>query len=115
MTSKTRPYRELLLERLANPEVAAYYLNAAIEDSPEAFLKALKNVAQSRQMSQVAKEAGIQRETLYRSFSEQGNPTFETLSSVLEALGMRLMVAANGKPASDRGESAHLRVHGSRA
>ena len=40
--SKTRPYRELLLERLANPEVAAYYLNAAIEDSPEAFLKALK-------------------------------------------------------------------------
>jgi probable addiction module antidote protein len=43
----------------------------------------------------VAKEAGIQRETLYRAFSEQGNPTFETLSSVLGALGMKLSIAPN--------------------
>ena len=43
-------------------------------------------------MSRVAKDTGIQRETLYRSFSEQGNPTFETLSSVLEALGMKLAI-----------------------
>jgi probable addiction module antidote protein len=46
-------------------------------------------------MAQVAKEAGIQRETLYRAFSEQGNPTFETLSSVLGALGMKLSIAPN--------------------
>ena len=115
MTRKTRPYREVLLERLANPEVAAYYLNAAIEDSPESFLKALKNVAQAHQMAKVAKDAGVQRETLYRSFSEQGNPTFATLSSVLGALGMRLLVAADGKTATDRGEPAELKVHGSRA
>jgi probable addiction module antidote protein len=44
-------------------------------------------------MAQVAREAGIQRETLYRAFSEQGNPTFETLSSVLAALGMKLSIA----------------------
>jgi len=44
-------------------------------------------------MAQVAKQAGIQRETLYRAFSEQGNPTFETLSSVLGALGMKLSIA----------------------
>jgi probable addiction module antidote protein len=44
-------------------------------------------------MSKVAKDAGIQRETLYRAFSEQGNPTFETLSSVLRALGMKLSIA----------------------
>jgi probable addiction module antidote protein len=75
------------------PEEASAYLNAALEDSPEAFLKALRNVAQARQMSKVAKEAGIQRETLYRSFSEQGNPTFETLSSVLGALGMKISIA----------------------
>jgi probable addiction module antidote protein len=106
MTSKTRPYRELLLERLANPEVASYYLNAAIEDSPESFLKALKNVAQARQMARVAKDAGVQRETLYRSFSEQGNPTFATLSSVLGALGMRLMVATDGKTVANGGNSA---------
>ena len=46
-------------------------------------------------MSQVDKQAGIQRETLYRAFSEQGNPTFETLSSVLGALGMKLSIAPN--------------------
>ena len=46
-------------------------------------------------MAKVAKDAGIQRETLYRSFSEQGNPTFETLSSVLCALGMKLSIAPN--------------------
>jgi probable addiction module antidote protein len=58
------------------------------------FLKALKKVAQARQMTKVAQEAGVQRETLYRSLSENGNPTLETLSSVLHALGMELRVAA---------------------
>jgi probable addiction module antidote protein len=81
---------------LQDPGEASAYLNAALDDSPKAFLKALKNVAQARQMSRVAKDAGIQRETLYRSFSEQGNPTFETLSSVLEALGMKLAIVQNG-------------------
>jgi len=80
------------LASLLDPAEASAYLNAALEDSPQAFLKALKNVARARPMSQVAKDAGIQRETLYRSFSEQGNPTFETLSSVLGALGMKLSI-----------------------
>ena len=100
---KTRSYRQSLLDALADPVEASAYLNAALDDSPQAFLKALKNVAQARQMSRVAKEAGIQRETLYRSFSEQGNPTFETLSSVLEALGMKLsIVRANASASVDR-------------
>ncbi len=90
--TKTASYRESLLIALADPIEASAYLNAALEDSPRAFLKALKNVAQARQVSAVAKDAGIQRETLYRSFSEQGNPTFETLSSVLGALGMKLSI-----------------------
>jgi probable addiction module antidote protein len=93
--TKTTSYRESLLTALADPIEASAYLNAALEDSPQAFLKALKNVAQARQMSKVAKDAGIQRETLYRSFSEQGNPTFETLSSVLAALGMKLSISPN--------------------
>ena len=94
-TTKTSSYRHSLLTALLDPVEASAYLNAALEDSPEAFLKALKNVAQARTMAQVAKEAGIQRETLYRAFSEQGNPTFETLSSVLGALGMKLSIAPN--------------------
>ena len=95
MTIKTSSYRQSLLTALLDPIEASAYLNAALEDSPEAFLKALKNVAQARPMTQVAREAGIQRETLYRAFSDQGNPTFETLSSVLAALGMKLSIAPN--------------------
>jgi probable addiction module antidote protein len=95
MTSRTSSYRNSLLIALRDPVEASAYLNAALEDSQEAFLKALKNVAQARQMSTVARDAGIQRETLYRSFSEQGNPTLETLSSVLGALGMKLSIAVS--------------------
>ena len=92
---KTSSYRQSLLTALLGPVEASAYLNAALEDSPEAFLKALKKVAQARPMAHVAREAGIQRETLYRAFSEQGNPTFDTLSSVLGALGMKLSIAPN--------------------
>ena len=62
MTIKTSSYRQSLLTALLDPIEASAYLNAALEDSPEAFLKALKNVAQARPMAQVAKQAGIQRE-----------------------------------------------------
>jgi len=95
MPSKTRPYTELRLARLTNPEVAAEYLNATLENSPENFLAALKNVAKARQVAKVADEAGIQRETLYRALSEQGNPTFGTLSSVLSAVGLRISIAVD--------------------
>lgn len=92
MTRKTRPYRELRLERLSNPGVAVHYLNLAMEDSPESFLQALGNVAQARQITNVAKLAGVQRETLYRAFSEQGNPTLGTLNAVFKAVGLKLSI-----------------------
>lgn len=93
MRKKTRPFREARLERLSNPAVAKEYLSLAIEEgSQEKFLKALLNVVQARQPSQVAKEAGVQRESLYRSLSESGNPTFSTLVSVLKAVGLRLSI-----------------------
>jgi len=92
---KTRvSYHDWQMDKLADPQVAEGYLNACLEEGPDLFLKGLKKVAQARQMSKVAKEAGVQRETLYRSLSEDGNPTLETLSSVLHALGMELRVAA---------------------
>ena len=92
MTRKTRSYRDSLLEDLSDPTEAALYLNAALDDSLEMFLVALKDVAQARQMSDVAKEAGIQRETLYRCLSERGNPTLDTLTGVLAALRLRLSI-----------------------
>ena len=95
MSSKTRPYRDALLEALSDPDEAAHYLNAAIEDSPEMFLKALRNVAQSRQMTNVAKRAGVTRESLYRATSLTGNPTLDTLSSVLGALGLKIRIEAD--------------------
>jgi probable addiction module antidote protein len=94
MPSRTRPYREALLEALADPVEAAHYLNAAIGDSPDMFLKALRNVAQSRQMTQVAKEAGVTRESLYRATSLAGNPTLDTLASLLSALGLQMKIEA---------------------
>ena len=101
MTIKTSSYRQSLLAALLDPAEASAYLNAALEDSPQAFLKAVRNVAQSRQMVKVAKDAGVQRETLYRSLSEQGNPTFETLSSVLAALGMKISITLSDFSAAD--------------
>jgi probable addiction module antidote protein len=97
---KTSSYRDALLESLRDADEAQEYLNAALEDSPEAFLKALKNVAQAHQMTKVAKESGVQRETLYRSLSEQGNPTFGTLSSILTVLGLTITVKAKNETRS---------------
>jgi probable addiction module antidote protein len=92
MTRKTRSYRDSLLKGLTDPVEAAHYLNAALDDSPEMFLKALRNVAQSRQMTRVAKDSGLTRESLYRSLSQDGNPTLETLHSVLGVLGLNIVV-----------------------
>jgi probable addiction module antidote protein len=90
MRNKTRPYREALLEALTDPAEAAHYLSAAISDSPEMFLKAFRNVAQARTMTKVAKDAGVTRETLYKATSDEGNPTFDTLLSVLGSLGLKI-------------------------
>jgi probable addiction module antidote protein len=99
MAIKTSSYHAALLRDLADPEEAEHYLNAVLEDYPEGFLKALRNVAQARQMAKVAQDAGIQRESLYRALSEDGNPTLETLTAVLDALGLRLAVASHKQAA----------------
>jgi probable addiction module antidote protein len=94
MPKRTSAYRDRLLRRLAVPEEAANYLNAAKDDSLEIFLEALKDVAQARQMSAVAQRAGVKRETIYKAFSKKGNPTLETLDSVLSVLGLQIRIAA---------------------
>jgi probable addiction module antidote protein len=86
MPKRTRGYNSWRLEKLADPEIAAGYLNDAKQDSPEMFLKALLNVTQDR------KKAGVQRESIYRAFSEEGNPTLGTLDSVLNALGFKIEI-----------------------
>jgi probable addiction module antidote protein len=89
MAIKLKSYRSRLLKALADPSEALHYLNAALKDSPEMFLEAIKDVAQAHQMSKVAKKSGVAREALYRSLSKKGNPTFDTLNSVLRVVGVK--------------------------
>ncbi|MGA9544719.1 MAG: addiction module antidote protein, partial [Candidatus Sulfotelmatobacter sp.] len=88
-------YNQWRLEKLSSPEQAARYLNAARRDSKEALLDAVKNVIQANQVARVAREAGVSRESVYRSFSAEGNPTFDTFDSVLAAVGVKIKFEAS--------------------
>ena len=90
---ETRPWDAA--EVLDSPAAIAAYLDAYLEDgTPEELLGALGTIARSRGMSALARETGISREALYRAFSDNGNPTLDTLLRVMKALGVRLAVAA---------------------
>jgi probable addiction module antidote protein len=80
---------------LDNDVVIAEYLSAAAEDpNPEVFLAALGNVAKARGMAQIAKESGLGRESLYKTLTAGAHPRFETINSVLHALGVKFAVVA---------------------
>ena len=95
-TVKTEPYRESLLESLRNPEDAAQYLNACLADEDSrVFLLALRDIADARGgVRALSRDAHLNRESLYRMLSTSGNPSLESLASVLDALGLRLAVQA---------------------
>ena len=95
MPKRTGNYRSRLFERLMNPLVAANYLNEAIADSLDAFLKALRNVAEAHRMAKVAEDAGVTREALYKTLSVDGNPRLDTLRGILEAVGLHIAVEIN--------------------
>jgi probable addiction module antidote protein len=97
---RTRDHQLWLLEKLANPRRAANYLNTALEDSPQMFLVAVRDVAQARQMTRVARNAGVTRESLYKATSPAGNPTFETFVAVLAAMDLTFEVVAKNQRAS---------------
>jgi probable addiction module antidote protein len=78
-----------------DPDFAAEYLKAAMEDSeePEVLLIALRQIAEARGgVAKVAKKAGIERESLYRALSARGNPRLSTLVGVMKAVGLKLTV-----------------------
>lgn len=92
--SGSKNYKELLYERLKAPEEAAAYLNAALEDEdPGVFLVALKDIAEANGgMTRLAREAHLNRETLYRTLSKRGNPTLTNLRSLLETVGLEIAI-----------------------
>jgi len=87
----------MIRELRENPDFAAEYLRAALEDAeePRVLLVALRRVAEARGgVAKVAKAAGIERESLYRALSAHGNPRLSTLVAVTKAMGLKLTVEA---------------------
>lgn len=88
---RTTPYD--VAEHLRTPEEMAAYLDAWLEEAPDdaaGIAKALGDIARAKGMSQVAKDAGLSRESLYRALSGEGNPSFATVLKVARALGVKL-------------------------
>ncbi len=80
-------------EHLETEEDILHYLEAAMEGNDAKHIaSALGDVARSKGMSDIARKAGVGRQALYNALSENGNPTLETLTSVLKALGLQLTV-----------------------
>ena len=78
---------------LDSEEVIAEYLSAALEDpNPDVFLAAVGNVAKARGMSNIARSAGLGRESLYKALSPGSKPRYDTILKVLHGLGVRLAV-----------------------
>ena len=101
--AKCRAYDETLKETLSDPEDAAAYLNAALEEGdPAVFLLALKDVANIHGgVARVAQAAKLNRESMYRMLSENGNPTVNSLNALLHTLGLRLAITPDkSRPAS---------------
>lgn len=95
--AKTRTVPYDVAEQLRTPEEMAAYLDAWLADAPDdvaGIARALGDIARARGMSQVARDAGQSRESLYKALSENGNPSFATVLKVARALGLRLHAEA---------------------
>jgi probable addiction module antidote protein len=78
-------------EHLKTEEDMAAYLEAALEDGDPALVAAaLGDIARAKGMTQIARDAGLGRESLYKALSPDGNPELATVLKVLRALGLRL-------------------------
>ena len=109
--TKTVTSRYDVAEHLRTPEEMAAYLEASIEeaDGDTAFIaKALGDIARAKGMSQVACDAGLSRESLYKALSGDRNPTLDTVLRVVGALGLKLRAEVLLDSNVDgRGNSAH--------
>ena len=91
--TKTRPWDAA--EHLENEEGMAAYLEAALEVGDAALVAAaLGDIARAKGMTEIAREAGLGRESLYKALSPEGNPEFATVLKVVRALGLKLHAKA---------------------
>jgi probable addiction module antidote protein len=92
---KTVPYD--IADQLRTPKEIAAYLEAWFEEAPDDAVgigRALGDIARARGMTQVARDAGLSRESLYKALGKDGNPSFATVLKVARAVGLRLQVMA---------------------
>ena len=93
-----KSYDELLLKSLQDPNEAAEYLTACYEDSAIVFLQGLRMVVEAHGgIAELAKKTNLNRESLYRMLSEQGNPQLSSLSVILEQIGLSLSFSTSDK------------------
>lgn len=95
--SKTTTSRYDVAEHLRTPAEMAAYLEASFEEAngDAAFIaKALGDIARAKGMSQVARDAGLSRESLYKALSGERSPGFDTILKVMGALGLELHAGA---------------------
>ena len=83
-------------DHLQTAEDIAAYLEAAFEDGdPEIIANALGTIARARGMTEIARRTGLGRQSLYKALSAEGRPEFATVLKVIQALGLKLTVAAS--------------------
>ena len=84
-------------EHLETEADMAAYLDAAFEDGDAALIAAaLGDIARAKGMSQIARDTGLGRESLYKALSPEGNPEFATILKVIASLGLKLHATPNG-------------------
>ena len=95
--AKTKTRRWDAAEHLESEQDRVAYLEAAFEeDDPALIAAALGDIARAKGMTQIARDAGLGRESLYKALSPDGNPEFATVLKVVRALGLRLHAKAGG-------------------
>jgi len=95
--AKTKTIAYDVAEQLRTPEEMAAYLDAWLIEAPDdaaGIARALGDIARAKGMTQVARDAGLSRESLYKALGENGNPSFATILKVARALGVQLHAQA---------------------
>lgn len=96
--AKGSGFQEHLKVQLLDPDFAAVYLAAALDEGDEHFLvEALAEVIKIHGVSKIASEAGIARQALYKMLSSEGNPSFKNVSKLLDVLGLEMTIQSKHK------------------
>lgn len=96
MARQLQEFKDYIQEKLKDPEYALAYLNAALEDEDKSvFLIALKDVIEAYESnkSNLAKLTNVSRPTIYRALSKTGNPRWDNITSIVNAMDFRITIS----------------------